>query len=105
MFENPDCLLVLQELSMEILCNVVVELKRERKVPKADKDKDKHKDKDKERGPSFDGQEGLADVTVFDFAEILYKTAVFPCCSIPLGQSWLIIMSTGTLFPVCFGFY
>ena len=74
MFENPDCLLVLQELSMEILCNVVVELKRERKVPKADKDKDKHKDKDKERGPSFDGQEGLADVTVFDFAEILYKT-------------------------------
>jgi len=72
MFENPDCLLVLQELSMEILCNVVVELKRERKFPKEDNHKDK--DKDKEKGPGFDGQEGQADVSVFDFAEILYKT-------------------------------
>jgi hypothetical protein len=35
-FQNPDSLLVLQELSMEILCNVVVEMKRERKLPKED---------------------------------------------------------------------
>jgi hypothetical protein len=34
MFADPNSLLVLQELSMEVLCNVVVELGRERKMPK-----------------------------------------------------------------------
>lgn len=65
MFENPDALLVLQELSMEILCNVVVEIGRERKWPKEDKDKN---------GDGFQGQDSQTEVTVFDFAEILYKT-------------------------------
>jgi len=63
-FQNPDSLLVLQELSMEILCDVVVEMKRERKLPK----EENHK------GEGFDGQGAQAGVTVFDFAEILYKT-------------------------------
>ena len=63
-FQNPDSLLVLQELSMEILCNVVVEMKRERKLPK----------EENRKGKGFDGKVGQAGVTVFDFAEILYKT-------------------------------
>jgi hypothetical protein len=64
MFENPDSLLVLQELSMEILCNVVVEMGRERKIPKERKG----------ANSDIDGQEHQQEVTVFDFAEILYRT-------------------------------
>jgi hypothetical protein len=67
MFENPDSLLVLQEICMEILCNVVVEMGRERNLPKEDKDKDKDTD------ARFQGNEGNK-VTVFDFAEILSRT-------------------------------
>ena len=36
MFGDPNALLALQELSMEILCGVVVELGRERKIPGSD---------------------------------------------------------------------
>lgn len=64
MFGDPNALLVLQELSMDMLCDVVVELKRERKIPKVDED-----DKD-----GFQGQDGQTEVTVFDFAEILSRT-------------------------------
>ena len=70
MFENPDSLLVLQELSMEILCNVVVEMGRERKLPKDEKDDDSGGGGG---GGGFNGQAGQA-VTVFDFAEILART-------------------------------
>jgi hypothetical protein len=66
MFENPDSLLVLQEICMEILCNVVVEMGRERKLPKED-------NKDKNKGGRFTGN-GDGAVTVFDFAEILSRT-------------------------------
>lgn len=62
MFEDPNSLLVMQELCMEMLCNVVVELGRERKLPKGDK---------KDNG--FTGQDSQ-EVTVFDFAEILERT-------------------------------
>jgi len=68
MFGDPDSLLVLQELSMEVLCNVVVEMKRERRMPKA-------KDVGKNSVESgFGGQNDTDEVTVFDFAEILAKT-------------------------------
>lgn len=64
MFENPDSLLVLQELSMEILCNVVVEMGRERKIPKDAKAKN----------DDLEDHNGQQEVTVFDFAEILFRT-------------------------------
>jgi len=82
MFETPDSLLVLQELSMEVLCNVVVEMGRERKLPKMDEQKKKKKnaagkeqemDATKEEQKHFEGMEGQA-ITVFDFAEILQRT-------------------------------
>ncbi len=66
MFADPNSLLVLQELSMEVLCNVVVEMGRERKMPKV---KSEQKDT-----LSFQGQDDTDKVTVFDFAEILAKT-------------------------------
>lgn len=59
MFENPDSLLVLKELSMENLCNVVVEIGRERKIDVMDSDEENMTSK---------------EVTVFDFSEILAKT-------------------------------
>ena len=68
MFENPDSLLVLQEVCMEILCNVVVEMGRERKIPKVDKE-NKNKD-DRFQGNGSD----VNAITVFDFAEILTRT-------------------------------
>lgn len=64
MFGDPNALLVLQELSMDMLCDVVVELKRERKMPKMKADG---------KG-GFEGQDGQTEVTVFDFAEILSRT-------------------------------
>ena len=66
MFGDPNSLLVLQEISMEILCNVVVEMGRERKMPKVIKDY--------RLGSEFVGQDGTDKVTVFDFAEILQRT-------------------------------
>ncbi len=66
MFENPDSLLVLQEVCMEILCNVVVEMGRERNLPT--NEKEKNKDENKFQGPE------VGKVTVFDFAEILSRT-------------------------------
>jgi len=73
MFENPDSLLVLQEISMEILCNVVVELGRERNLPNSETNASMTP-KSKEKGSTFGGQEDAEKVTVFDFAEILSKT-------------------------------
>ena len=65
MFENPDSLLVLQELSMETLCNVVVELKKERQMTEFD-ETSKQKNSMQHTAPG--------DVTVFDFSEILKRT-------------------------------
>lgn len=67
MFENPDSLLVLQELSMEILCNVVVELKRERKLENTE-------EKNVDEKIISVGQISPKEVTVFDFSEILKRT-------------------------------
>ena len=36
MFSDPNSLLVLQEVCMDLLCDVVVELGRERRIPKVD---------------------------------------------------------------------
>ena len=55
MFGDPNSLLVLQELSMEILCNVVVEMGRERKMPKV---------KDEKADDSFTGQDETIEVRV-----------------------------------------
>ena len=41
MFEDPNCLLVLQELGMDMLCDVVVELGKERQMAKASSEKAK----------------------------------------------------------------
>ena len=65
MFENPDSLLILQELSMETLCNVVAELKRERKMECLDETTDQKNTMQHNR---------TGDVTVFDFSEILKRT-------------------------------
>eukprot|EP01083_Nonionella_stella_P052560 139421_1 len=64
---------------MEILCNVVVELGRERNLPKSDANASmtmtpKSKSKEKGKGFTFGGQEDAEKVTVFDFAEILSRT-------------------------------
>jgi hypothetical protein len=50
MFADPNSLLVLQELSMEVLCNVVVEMGRERRIPKV-------KDEVNNKEVGFSGQD------------------------------------------------
>jgi hypothetical protein len=42
MFADPNAILVLQELSMSMLCDVVVELGRERKLPQVDNRSNHH---------------------------------------------------------------
>ena len=67
MFGDPNALLVLQELSMDMLCDVVVELKRERKMPKVKDDKG-----------GFDGQDGQTEVRfVITIAIDLYTWQCF----------------------------
>ena len=57
MFADPNSLLVLQELSMEVLCNVVVEMGRERKMPKIPEEEEGNSKKE-----SFSGQDGTDKV-------------------------------------------
>jgi hypothetical protein len=64
MFADPNAILVLQELSMSMLCDVVVELGRERKLPQ---------DPNKSNHNSLHG-ETSGNVTVFDFPTILEIT-------------------------------
>jgi len=88
MFEDPNCLLVLQELGMDMLCDVVVELGKERQMAKASLEKAKKDGTDTNATscchdgrvnnddgiPRFHGQDMEHKVTVFDFAEILART-------------------------------
>lgn len=91
MFEDPNCLLVLQELGMDMLCDVVVELGKERQIAKAKAILEKAKKdgtdtnaaalcchdgrvNDDDGIPRFHGQDMEHKVTVFDFAEILART-------------------------------
>ena len=65
MFGDPNLLLVCQELAMDMLADVVVELVRERNLPRGSNDMDLKQ--------SLHG-ENEGKVTVFDFAEILDTT-------------------------------
>ena len=65
MFGDPNSLLVCQELAMDMLADVVVELVRERNLPRGDNDMDLKQ--------SLHGED-QGKVTVFDFAEILDTT-------------------------------
>jgi len=62
MFADPNAILVVQEISMNMLCDVVVEMNRERRLPKSDVDK---------RNELLSNSKV---VTVFDFSEILERT-------------------------------
>ena len=62
MFGDPNSLLVCQELAMDMLADVVVEMVRERKMPRGKNDLD---------GKQSLHGENEGKVTVFDFAEIL----------------------------------
>ena len=61
MFADPNSLLVLQELSMEVLCNVVVEMGRERKMCKIPEEEEGNK-KEEGKKKSFSGQDGTDQV-------------------------------------------
>lgn len=62
MFADPNAILAVQEISMNMLCDVVVEMNRERKLPNS-------KDDGSQEIP-----ESGNEVTVFDFAEVLERT-------------------------------
>mmetsp|Transcript_14866 Transcript_14866/g.21955 ORF Transcript_14866/g.21955 Transcript_14866/m.21955 type:complete len:326 (+) Transcript_14866:1-978(+) len=63
MFSDPNALLVLQELAMDMLCDVVVELGKEKKLEHLEEIKHNSKNAEEYRG-----------VTVFDFPFILERT-------------------------------
>lgn len=65
MFEDPAALLVLEEVSLDVLADAVNELKRERSIP--------HGEHTKEGASNLHG-EAEGNVTVFDFATLLKTT-------------------------------
>ncbi len=66
MFIDPDCLLVLQEVSMEVLCNVVVEMGRERRMPKVvDKVQNSGSNNDGRGDNNFTGQDDTDKVRAY----------------------------------------
>jgi hypothetical protein len=67
MFADPNAILALQELSIQMLCNVVVEMNRERRVPSL-----RNSQPDIPGGSTVD--DTYKPVTVFDFAEVLERT-------------------------------
>ena len=78
MFADPNAILALQELSMQILCNVVVEMNRERLIPVSN-----HKSSSSlSNFPRMPGQDNSnksnhchnRPVSVFDFSEVLERT-------------------------------
>ena len=68
MFADPNAILALQELSMIMLCDVVTEMNRERKIPAINK---KANISDMPGGCASDE---VRPVTVFDFTEVLDRT-------------------------------
>jgi len=81
MFIDPNAMLVLQEVSLDLLCDVCVEIGRERRIEKlknqaaaaeqGSEDESSNNRKKKEGG--MPGSEG-GKVTVFDFSEIMERT-------------------------------
>ena len=90
MFIDPNAMLVLQEVSLDLLCDVCVEIGRERRIDKikdqlhqqqqqqsgggnGSEDDNNNKTKKKKKGSGMPGMEG-GKVTVFDFSEIMERT-------------------------------
>lgn len=74
MFIDPNAMLVLQEVSLDLLCDVCVEIGRERRIKKLVGKREGNKDAKDEGGGG--GMPGSRDgkVTVFDFSEIMERT-------------------------------
>lgn len=75
MFIDPNALLILQEVSLDLLCDVCVEIGRERRVQKL-VELDKKNNNVGEHQQQQRGMPGVRDgkVTVFDFSEIMERT-------------------------------
>ena len=88
MFIDPNAMLVLQEVSLDLLCDICVEIGRERRIDKIhqqqqqsgggsgsedDNNNKASKTKKKKKGSGMPGMEG-GKVTVFDFSEIMERT-------------------------------
>lgn len=78
MFLDPNAMLVLQEVSLDLLCDVCVELGRERRLRNLlEKNNDSsasHLVKDKMNKNAVGMHDRLGKVTVFDFTEIMERT-------------------------------
>jgi len=75
MFIDPNAMLVLQEVSLDLLCDICVEIGRERRVKKLSAEREKNGGNSSEDGMEG-GMPGMQDgkVTVFDFSEIMERT-------------------------------
>ena len=76
MFIDPNALLILQEVSLDLLCDVCVEIGRERRVQKlVELDKNNNMGEQQQQLQQR-GMPGVRDgkVTVFDFSEIMERT-------------------------------
>jgi len=76
MFIDPNALLILQEVSLDLLCDVCVEIGRERRVQKlVELDKNNNMGEQQQQ-QQHRGMPGVRDgkVTVFDFSEIMERT-------------------------------
>jgi hypothetical protein len=79
MFIDPNALLILQEVSLDLLCDVCVEIGRERRVQKLvelDKNNNNNNMGEQQQQHQQRGMPGVRDgkVTVFDFSEIMERT-------------------------------
>ncbi|KAL7538373.1 hypothetical protein ACHAXR_008509, partial [Thalassiosira sp. AJA248-18] len=72
MFIDPNAMLVLQEVSLDLLCDVCVEIGRERRTKKLSVKEGFGEDQKTEGGGMPGTQDGK--VTVFDFSEIMERT-------------------------------
>jgi len=79
MFIDPNAMLVLQEVSLDLLCDVCVEIGRERRIEKlknqaaAEQGSEGDDNNKKKKEGGMPGSEG-GKVTVFDFSEIMERT-------------------------------
>jgi hypothetical protein len=70
LFGDPNAILAIHEVSINMLCDVVVEMNRERKIP----DKRSKKNNESMPGGGADEASDNRPVTVFDFSQILERT-------------------------------
>lgn len=75
MFADPNAILALQEISMTMLCDVVVEMNRERRIQTQKGTKNtSHPDMPGGGSGGDNGEDSFRAVTVFDFTEIMERT-------------------------------